>query len=122
MTITHPRTASFPEGASAPLRPATTWRQLRRAAGWLGVTLLAIVLAAGAAVVSLRPPGGHIQQLVAYLAMSGFIALALGAVARWILALPCSSSIRLQLAVPPVLTVLVIAVTTLLLAHGMFIS
>src|SRR5262249_30854344 len=108
-------------GARAPNWPTGACRQLRLTARGLGVLLLALVLTVGAVFLSLHPPAGHLGQLVVYLAISGFVALVVAALARWLATLPHWSSVRLQLAVPPALTALLIAVTTLLLAHGMFL-
>jgi signal transduction histidine kinase len=91
-------------------------------ARWLSVTFLALVLALVAAVLLLRPPMGHIQELVAYLAFSGVAALGLGELALWLTDIPRFSSVRLKLAVPPMLTALVIGVTVATLAQRMFIS
>jgi signal transduction histidine kinase len=108
------------EQRSTPSRGRT--QRLRPIAGWLGVTLFALVLAAGAALISLHPPTAHLWKLISYLAICGVIALVVGTLARRLATIPRLNSVRLQLAIPAVLTALVIAVTTVLLAYGMFLS
>jgi len=97
-------------------------RRVRLGARWLCVIFLALALALVAAVLILRPPTGHIQELVAYLALSGVVALALGELALWLTDIPRFSSVRLKLALPPTLTALVIGATVVTLTQGMFIS
>jgi two-component system, OmpR family, sensor histidine kinase SaeS len=102
-------------------RPAGI-RRIRLGVRWLGVTLLALALALAAAVLMLHPPMGHIQQLVAYLAFSGVVALGLGELALWLTNIPRLRGVRFKLAIPPVLAALVIGITVVTLAQGMFIS
>jgi signal transduction histidine kinase len=102
--------------------PGGAERRLRLGARWLTFTLLALVATFTAAVLLLRPPGEHLKQLVFALACAGIGALALGEAALRLTGAARLGSVRLKLAIPPLLTALVIALTVLALARVMFLS
>jgi signal transduction histidine kinase len=97
-------------------------RAIRTAARWLGLTVLAVALAGAATALILRPPASHVAQIALDLALAGIAAQALGEVALRAAGTTRISSVRARLAIPPLLTALVIALTVLALAHAMFIS
>ena len=97
-------------------------RGIRTAARWLGLTVLAVALAGAATVLIVRPPASHVAQIALDLALAGIAAQALGEVALRAAGTTRISSVRARLAIPPLLTALVIALTVLALAHAMFIS
>jgi signal transduction histidine kinase len=116
---------------SAPVYTRSLWRiaarrgaerGIRTAARWLGLTVLAVALAGLATALILRPPAAHVAQIVLDLALAGIAAQALGEVALRAAGTTRISSVRARLAIPPLLTALVIALTVLALAHAMFIS
>ncbi len=92
------------------------------AARWLSLTLLAGALALAAATVTLRPPVMHIAELALDLALAGAAALVFGELALRAASTTRIGSVRAKLAIPPLLTALVIAVTVIALAQAMFIS
>src|SRR5512146_1504010 len=102
--------------------PREASRGLRMGARWLSLTLLALALAVTVAVLMLHPPAGHVKQLALYLALAGGGALALGEAALWAAGALRIGGIRLQLALPALLTALVIGFTVIALAQAMFIS
>jgi two-component system, OmpR family, sensor histidine kinase SaeS len=95
---------------------------IRTAAHWLSVTVLAIVLATAATVLILRPPAAHVAQLALSLTIAGTAALALGEIALRVASATRIGSVRVKLAVPPLLTAVVIALNVIALARAMFIS
>lgn len=95
---------------------------IRIATRWLSLTVVAVVLATAAAIWILHPPPSHIAQLVVSLAVAGIAALALGELAMRSASATRIASVRVKLAIPPLLTALVIALTVIALAHAMFIS
>ncbi|WIG61107.1 MAG: hypothetical protein OJF49_003855 [Ktedonobacterales bacterium] len=108
--------------------PAQTWplarsrRRLRIAARWLSLTLLVVVLTVAAFILVLHPPAGHVRDMAFYLALAGLGSLVLGEGALWAASAARFRNIRLQLAIPPVLTALVIACTVIALGQAMFLS
>lgn len=97
------------------------WR-LRFGLRWLGITAGAIVLALLASLFGLHPPAEHMKQLAVYLVGTGAVSILLGEAALWIADVAHFGSVRLKLAIPPLLTALVIALNVVLLASQMFIS
>ena len=91
-------------------------------ARWLSLTLLAVALALAATTVLLRPPAAHVGQLALDLALAGAAGLVLGEVALRAASTTRIGSVRAKLAIPPLLTALVIAFTVIALAQAMFIS
>lgn len=89
---------------------------------WLSLTLLAGALALAAATVVLRLPVTHVAELALDLALAGAAALVLGEVALRAAGTTRIGSVRAKLAIPPLLTALVIAFTVIALAQAMFIS
>ncbi|HLZ20626.1 MAG TPA: HAMP domain-containing sensor histidine kinase [Ktedonobacterales bacterium] len=97
------------------------WR-LRLGVRWLGITIGAIALALLASLFGLHPPAEHMKQLALYLAATGAVSILLGEAALWIADVTHFGSVRFKLAIPPLLTALVIALNVVLLASQMFIS
>lgn len=97
------------------------WR-LRLGVRWLGITVGAIALALLASVFGLHPPVEHMKQLAIYLAVTGAVSILLGEAALWIADVTRFGSVRFKLAIPPLLTALIIALNVVLLASQMFIS
>lgn len=95
---------------------------IRTAARWLSLTVLAVVLATAATMLILHPPAAHVAQLVLVLALAGTAALALGELAMQVAGATRIGSVRTKLAIPPLLTALVIALTVIALARAMFLS
>lgn len=107
---------------------ATAWpggeteRRLRTGARWLSFTLVAVTLAVAAAVLILHAPAGHIKELAIALAVAGAGALLLGEVVLRTARIERLGGVWLKLAIPPLLTAAVIALSVLALANAMFIS
>jgi signal transduction histidine kinase len=95
---------------------------VRIATRWLGLTALAVALATAVTVLILHPPAAHVAQLALALSVAGAAALALGEVALWAATATRVGSVRVKLAIAPLLTALVIALTVIALARAMFIS
>src|SRR5215467_10618578 len=97
-------------------------RRLWAATHWLSLTALALVLALTASVLIPRPPGSRISELALDLALAGAVALVLFQVGLRVAGARRIARVRARLAIPPLLTALVIAVTVISLAQAMFIS
>jgi signal transduction histidine kinase len=102
--------------------PVRDRRRVRLGSWWLITTVAAGALAAILAYFSLRPVANHMVALMLALAESGALALALGMLALDLAQLRALRHVWLKLALPPVVTALVIAVTIGTLSQGMFIS
>lgn len=100
---------------------SSRWR-LRLGIRWIGVVALALICAALLLNALLRPAPGHLAQMVLYLAISGAVSLVLGETALRLADVTNRGSVRLKLAIPALLTAVVIALNILLVAHQMFIS
>lgn len=94
------------------------WR-IRAGLRWLGLAALGAALAL-ALTVALRPSTGHTGQIALYLAFSGVGSVALGQAALW-LASMARIGVWFRLALPAVLTALVIAFNTLVAGWLMLI-
>ncbi len=114
----------LPAFARAPWRIAARGAEphIRIATRWLSLTVLAVVLATVAAIQILHPSSAHVVQLVLSLAVAGMAALALGEATLRVVSAGRIASVRARLAIPPLLTSVVIALTVIALAHAMFIS
>lgn len=99
-----------------------TAARIPMAARWLCVTLLAVALALAAAAAVLRPPVTHFAELALDLALAGAAALVFGELALRAASTSRIGTVRARLAIPPLLTALVIALTVIALAQAMFIS
>lgn len=99
-----------------------TAARIPMAARWLSVTLLAVALALAAAAAVLRPPVMHMAELALDLALAGTAALVFGELALRAAGTTRIGTVRARLAIPPLLTALVIAITVIALAQAMFIS
>lgn len=109
-------------GAGRTVLGRSTAPRMATAARWLSLTLLAVALALAAVTVLLRLSVTHIAELALDLALAGAVALVLGDVALRIAGTRRIGSVRAKLAIPPLLTALVIAVTVIALAQAMFLS
>lgn len=97
------------------------WR-LRLGIRWIGGVVVALVCATLLLNALLRPAPGHLAEMVLYLAISGAVSLVLGETTLRLAEITHLGSVRLKLAIPALLTALVIALNILLVAHQMFIS
>lgn len=98
-----------------------SWRQ------WLGLrwaALLVVIFAVTlvGSIILLRPPATHARQLALYWIGAGVVSLALGELALWLANRAHLDSLHVKLAIPPLLTALVIAFNVVFLASQMFIS
>jgi signal transduction histidine kinase len=89
---------------------------------WVGGTAAALVCAALLLIAMLHPSPAHITEMTLYLAISGAVSLVVGEAALWFADVARVGSVRVKLAIPSLLTALVIALNVFLVAHQMFIS
>lgn len=97
------------------------WR-LRLGVRWLAGVAIALVCAIALLMALMRPAPSHLAQMALYLAISGGVSLLLGEAALRVADIANLGSVRLKLAIPTLLTAVVIALNVLLVAHQMFIS
>jgi signal transduction histidine kinase len=118
--LAHPRmVASL---AIAPLlrRPGALW--VRRALLWAAVTAAALGATLAVLLITLHPSAGHAAQMVLALAIGGGVSIGLGVAALWLARFAGAGGVRMHLALPPLLTALVIAFNVALIARMMFIT
>ena len=97
------------------------WRW-RLGLGWVGGTAVALLCVAALLNAVLRPSPAHILAMTVYLAVSGAVSLVLGEAALWLADIAKIGSVRLKLALPSLLTAVIIALNVVLVANQMFIS
>jgi signal transduction histidine kinase len=97
--------------------------------GWLGVVarwvalwLVAFVAALAVVALALHAAGSHLVALAGYLLLGGAVSLGLAAVALWLTADARGASVRVRVAVPVLLTALILSLNVLLVAREMFLS
>jgi signal transduction histidine kinase len=101
---------------------AETWRRLRISARWLVMTLVALLLTLLLLMAVTQPSPDHLAQLALTMGLTGLGSLAAGELALWALQFAPVGGVRLKLAIPPLLTALVIAFNVAILARQMFIT
>jgi signal transduction histidine kinase len=101
---------------------AETRRRLWLSARWLGMTLVALLLTLLLIVVVTSPSLDHLAQLALTMGLTGLGSLAAGELALWALQFAPVGGVRLKLAIPPLLTALVIAFNVIILSRQMFIT
>jgi len=114
-----------PEARSTRLAQASRLDQRRRlhiGVRWAGVITLAFIVTSAGSVLALRLKPDHIAGLVLNLAVSGGVSLLLGAAALWLADAAHIGGVRFKLAIPSLLTAVVIAFNVSLVARQMFIS
>lgn len=110
------------QGSSRPVvETAARWR-LRLGIRWVVLITAVFALMLLASIVMLHPPAAHARQLAMYWVGSGAVSLLLGGAALWGAERGWLAGIRVKLAIPPLLTALVIALNVVYLASQMFIS
>ena len=97
-------------------------RHLRLILTWLAFLAVAIVITLALVVFELHPTASHVVELLLYLAGIGAGSLAVSQLALWLAGSWRFGSIRVKLALLPLLTAGVIALDVLLLARLMFIT
>lgn len=100
---------------------AARWR-LRLGIRWVALVSGVFALMLLASIVTLHPPAAHARLLAMYWVGSGAVSLLLGGAALWGAERGRLAGIRVKLAIPPLLTALVIALNVVYLASQMFIS
>lgn len=103
---------------------AAVWLRVGARVGlrWLGATGLAMVLALLLLVVLVHPSPADLRELAGYLLFSSVISVAFGEAALWLADVARIGSVRLKLAIPTVLTTVLIAFNVVLISRMMFIS
>jgi signal transduction histidine kinase len=101
---------------------AETRRRLRLSVRWLVMTLVALLLTLVLLVVVTHPSPDHLTQLALTMGLTGLASLAVGELALWALQFAPIGGVQLKLAIPPLLTALVIAFNVVILSRQMFIT
>lgn len=97
------------------------WR-IRLGARWLAGVAASLVCATLLLIALLHPAPSHLAEMALYLAISGAVSLLIGGAALRFADRAHLGSVRLKLAIPTLLTAMVIALNILVVAHQMFIS
>ncbi|HKW21357.1 MAG TPA: hypothetical protein VJO13_08280, partial [Ktedonobacterales bacterium] len=95
---------------------------LRLSLSWVALVVLTLLLTVTILVIKMNPPVGDAIHLAIYLALSGGIALGVGQVALWLADVTHLGNFRLKLAIPSLLTALIIGVSVILISRLMFLS
>ncbi|HEX8727181.1 MAG TPA: HAMP domain-containing sensor histidine kinase [Ktedonobacterales bacterium] len=94
------------------------WLSLR----WAALELLLLLLTTAILIVKMKPSASDATHLALYLALSGAVALGLGQLGLWLADVTRIGGFRLKLAIPSLLTALIIAFSVLSISRLMFIS
>jgi signal transduction histidine kinase len=102
----------------------TSCVQAPRIIGWrrLGVTAVAFALALLIFAHSLHPSPWQAVRAACWVALSGLLSIGLGSLAHWLMDHAPTRSVRVKLAVPLLLSILVVSVNVVLLARLLFTS
>lgn len=100
--------------------PSGWW--VRLSLSWAALVLLVLLLTITTLVVKMRPTESDATHLAMYLALSGGIALALGQAGLWLADAARIGGFRLKLAIPSLLTALIIGFSVIIISRLMFIS
>ncbi len=95
---------------------------IRLSLSWVALVVLTLLLTVTILVIKMRPTASDAVHLAMYLALSGGIALGVGQVALWLADVTHVGSFRLKLAIPSLLTALIIGVSVVLISRLMFLS
>jgi signal transduction histidine kinase len=114
-------TASLPQPTPAQ-NEQVAGTLLREGLRWAAAIALAFALTLTVLLAILHPSRADATRLVIYLGLGGLVSIALGEAALWLTATTSAGSIWLKIAVPPLLTAVVIAANVVLIARLMFIS
>lgn len=101
-------------------RVARWWPRL--GARWMALIAVVFAVTLAGSIALLRLPASHARQLALYWAITGVISILLAELALRITDVTRLASVRVKLAIPPLLTALVIAFNVVFLASQMFIS
>jgi signal transduction histidine kinase len=95
---------------------------LRLSLSWVALVALTLLLTVTILVIKMKPSTGDAIHLALYLALSGGIALGVGQAALWLADVTHLGNFRLKLAIPSLLTALIIGVSVILISRLMFLS
>jgi signal transduction histidine kinase len=95
---------------------------LREGLRWAGASALAFALTLAVLLAILHPSKADAVRLFIYLGLGGLVSILLGEAALWLTDTANVGSIWLKIAIPPLLTAIVIALNVLLISRLMFIS
>ncbi|MGE5335013.1 MAG: sensor histidine kinase [Nitrososphaerota archaeon] len=95
---------------------------LRLSLSWVALVVLTLLLTVTILVIKMKPSAGDAIHLAMYLALSGGIALGVGQVALWLADVTHLGNFRLKLAIPSLLTALIIGISVILISRLMFLS
>src|SRR5256885_13483036 len=115
------------QSQTSPLTAQRTWsaetrRRLRVSVRWLLLTFAALLLTLLLLVTVTKPSPDHLAQLALMMGLTGLASLVVGELALWALPFAPIGGVRLKLAIPPLLTALVIAFNVVILSRPMFIT
>ena len=100
--------------------PGGWW--MRLSLSWAALVVLLLLLTMAILVVKMRPSASDTAHLAMYLALSGAVALGLGQLGLWLASVTRIGGFRLKLAIPSLLTALIIAFSVISISRLMFIS
>jgi signal transduction histidine kinase len=118
----HPIPGSIPLPAFARARWPRRRAWLVAMTRWLAVWVVALAVTLVTVTLTLHPPFGHLLSIVQYLLIGGAASVAIGAAALWVTDVGRIGGMRLNFAMPPLLTALIISFNVMLVAHEMFLS
>lgn len=95
---------------------------VRLSLSWAALVVLVLLLTITILIARMKPTANDATHLALYLALSGGIALALGQVGLWLADVAHVGVFRLKLAIPSLLTALIIGFNIIIISRLMFIS
>lgn len=95
---------------------------LRMSLSWAALVVFVLVVTIAVLLVKMKPTASDATHLALYLALSGGIALGAGQVAFWLADATRIGGFRLKLAIPSVLTAIIIGFNVIMISRLMFLS
>ncbi|HET8906308.1 MAG TPA: HAMP domain-containing sensor histidine kinase [Ktedonobacterales bacterium] len=95
---------------------------VRMSLSWAALVVFVLLVTIAVLVVKMKPNASDTTHLALYLALSGAIALAAGQLGLWVADATRKGGFRLKLAIPSILTALIIGFNVIMISRLMFLS
>jgi signal transduction histidine kinase len=95
---------------------------VRMSLSWAALVVFVLLVTIAVLVVKMKPNASDTTHLALYLALSGAIALAAGQLGLWVADATRKGGFRLKLAIPSIITALIIGFNVIMISRLMFLS
>jgi signal transduction histidine kinase len=95
---------------------------VRMGLGWAALVVVVLLVTIAVLLLKMKPNSSDSAHLALYLALSGGVALGLGQVGLWVADATRLGNLRLKLAIPSLLTALIIGFNVIMISRLMFLS